>query len=95
MATVPPSLVRLCESQGVDLYALPESELLPAIFRAVVKQHQQTKQLLAKSALVVQQTCRYCPNEGYEREESLSASASPAPADNSVFDSLSLFEAVR
>ena len=95
MATVPASLVRLCESQGIDLYSLPDSELLPAIVSAVAAEHRKTKQLLAKSALVVRQTCSYCPNEGYEREESLSASASPAPADNSVFDSLSLFEAVR
>lgn len=88
MATVPASLVRLCESQGIDLYSLPDSELLPAIVSAVAAEHRKTKQLLAKSALIVRQSCSYCPNEGYEREESVPVGAS-SPADpNSPLDSL-------
>lgn len=87
MATVPVSLVRLCESQGIDLYSLPDSELLPAIVTAIANQHRQTKQLLAKSALVVQQACSYCPNPGIERDES-GLGGSPADDQNETLDSL-------
>jgi hypothetical protein len=88
MATVPASLVRLCESQGIDLYALPDSELLPAIVSAVAAEHRKTKLLLAKSALVIQQAYSYCPNDSLEREESVPVGAS-SPADpNSPLDNL-------
>lgn len=88
MATVPPNLVRLCESQGIDLYSLPLSELLPAIVSAVAAQQRQTKELLAKSALVVHYARTHVPNEGYERAETL-APASPALSDaNASLDSL-------
>ena len=88
MATVPPALVALYQSQGIDLYSLPESELLPAIVSAVAVQHRQTKELLAKSALGVHYARSHIPNEGIEREESLPVGSS-APADaNSTLDSL-------